>query len=296
MSKTLVIKGANFYENRLDHITYNVIHAESIALSTPTIEAGRIGQTYALRYTLTPADAEDPVLWTSSNQSVATVSENGVVTIVGCGACTITATAGEASDVCAVTVEVTLDDVLLMKTWKAYPPNTTNDISTFSSYAPNTFDIMTAAALDPNEEKLLIDSNMTTGTQADATLKPVGSRPSSYTTFGWVVPLKLAANCSKVKITALDNTYGSCVLFYKSTVPSALCGGIYIASRKPTETWSGSDKANWPWTYSAAAEYNVPAGYDSVSVTWLADRENSPFSDFREATAEQLAAFKIVCE
>ncbi|MDE7253340.1 MAG: InlB B-repeat-containing protein [Acetatifactor sp.] len=44
------------------------------------------------------------ILWSSSDEQVATVSDDGMVTAVGVGNCTITASAGGCSAVCAVTV------------------------------------------------------------------------------------------------------------------------------------------------------------------------------------------------
>ena len=57
-----------------------------------------------LRATLDPADSTDPLAWSSNNESVATVDQNGVVTAVSAGSATITATCGSAKAVCAVTV------------------------------------------------------------------------------------------------------------------------------------------------------------------------------------------------
>ena len=56
-----------------------------------------------LTATLTPPDSTTPVVWSSSDTSVATVS-SGTVTSVGNGTCTITATAGSVSATCSVTV------------------------------------------------------------------------------------------------------------------------------------------------------------------------------------------------
>ncbi len=49
-----------------------------------------------------PIDAPVEVVWTSTDESVATVDDTGLVTLVGTGNCYITATAGEQSDRCQV--------------------------------------------------------------------------------------------------------------------------------------------------------------------------------------------------
>ena len=73
----------------------------------------------ALTATVTPADTTDAVVWTSSNDAVATVKD-GVVTAKSEGTATITATCGSVKAECAVTVlppvpasEVTLDKTVL---------------------------------------------------------------------------------------------------------------------------------------------------------------------------------------
>ena len=58
-----------------------------------------------LEATVTGTD-EDPV-WSSSNEAVATVSETGEVVGLSNGQATITATVGDVSDSCAVTVQST---------------------------------------------------------------------------------------------------------------------------------------------------------------------------------------------
>lgn len=64
------------------------------------------GKTIALSYTLTPAGATGTVTWTSSDDSVATVNSNGVVSGAAEGNVTITATVDgtQISDTCALTV------------------------------------------------------------------------------------------------------------------------------------------------------------------------------------------------
>ncbi|MCD8365272.1 MAG: Ig-like domain-containing protein [Clostridiales bacterium] len=60
------------------------------------------GQTVTLTATMTPSTAEDTVTWTSSNEAVVTVDENGCVTAVGEGTANITASVGETKAVCEV--------------------------------------------------------------------------------------------------------------------------------------------------------------------------------------------------
>ena len=76
---------------------------ESIVLSQTTAIA-KVGDTFSLTATVTPANTTDTIEWTSSNPSVATVS-NGNVTAVALGTATITATIGSVSATCTVTVE-----------------------------------------------------------------------------------------------------------------------------------------------------------------------------------------------
>lgn len=57
-----------------------------------------------LTATLTPTNSTDAVSWTSSDETVAKVDQNGVVTAVGNGTATITAKAGEFSATCEVRV------------------------------------------------------------------------------------------------------------------------------------------------------------------------------------------------
>lgn len=71
-----------------------------ISLDQTTLSL-KVGETAKLKAATTPADAE--VTWKSSNEKIATVKD-GVVTAVAAGEATITATAGEKTAECAVTV------------------------------------------------------------------------------------------------------------------------------------------------------------------------------------------------
>ena len=71
-----------------------------------------------------PANTTDPIIWMSSDESVATVDQNGEVIALADGTVTITATCGDHSDTCSVTVDLMhrgaidyTEDVLDGLTW-----------------------------------------------------------------------------------------------------------------------------------------------------------------------------------
>ena len=96
-SKRFVIFGVNA-------VAAQAVEATGIALDTQTLELKQY-QSAKLNATLTPADATTIVAWTSSDETVATVGSNGVVSAVGVGTAIITATAGAVSATCEVTVK-----------------------------------------------------------------------------------------------------------------------------------------------------------------------------------------------
>lgn len=86
--------------------TPTVIPVTGVTLDKATA-AMDVGETETLRATVSPSNATDKtVIWKSSNESVATVSTNGVVTALKAGTTTITVTTndGNKTATCAVTV------------------------------------------------------------------------------------------------------------------------------------------------------------------------------------------------
>ena len=77
---------------------------ETTSITIDESAAMLAGKTVTLTATLAPQDTTGVPVWTSSDESVATVDAKGVVTGVGKGTATITATIGELSDTCAVSV------------------------------------------------------------------------------------------------------------------------------------------------------------------------------------------------
>lgn len=106
MSKALVIKGANYNENKVATISFiepvDPKPCTGITLSQSTLSFTNY-TAVTITATLTPSDTSDVLEWASSDTTVATVN-NGVITPVGLGTCTITATCGSQSATVSVSV------------------------------------------------------------------------------------------------------------------------------------------------------------------------------------------------
>lgn len=80
--------------------------ATAISLDKNILDINLVDDKQSLQATLTPADSEDTILWSSSDENVASVSFKGKVTAKGIGTCIITATVpGGASAYCLVRVK-----------------------------------------------------------------------------------------------------------------------------------------------------------------------------------------------
>lgn len=108
MNKALIIPGVDFSANALTTVTLSeIIPCQSIALSQSSISFSALGATVTLTASVIPADTTFSVIWSSGNNNIATVS-GGVVTCVGVGSTTITATCGDQSATCTVTSNITI--------------------------------------------------------------------------------------------------------------------------------------------------------------------------------------------
>lgn len=123
MPRALIIKNANFAANRVAVIDIeSSVDCTGIELEQSTITVTNDAEV-TVAYTVTPSNTTDDILWTSSNESVATVDDN-VVTILGIGTTTITATCGSFSDTLVLTA-----DLYAVPDWYASTPSIITDSS-----------------------------------------------------------------------------------------------------------------------------------------------------------------------
>ncbi len=94
-------------------VKVNPVEVSSISLNKNELTLDR-GKTETLIATITPDNASDKnVTWSSSNTTVATVDQNGLVTAIQKGTATITAICGGKSSQCAVTVVIPVESITL---------------------------------------------------------------------------------------------------------------------------------------------------------------------------------------
>lgn len=91
------------------------VKPESITLSADKMTI-KTGNSQAVSYEILPENTSDKtVIWTSSDNNIASVNEVGVITANNAGECTITAKCGELTATLTVTVEKPVEQLILNK-------------------------------------------------------------------------------------------------------------------------------------------------------------------------------------
>ena len=140
-------------------VTPKLVTSVTLDESELTIEKGYTAQ---LTATVAPDDADNLGLtWTSDNEEVATVDENGLVTAVSAGEANITATAVDGSGVtatCKVTVTPKLvTSVILDESELTIEKNLTEQLT--ATVAPDDADNLSLTWTSDNEEVATVDEN-----------------------------------------------------------------------------------------------------------------------------------------
>ena len=135
----------------LNWFNYPVI--ESAEIIPPTFSLD-IEQTMQLTLNVYPSKATYSVVWTSSDTSIATISENGLVTAVASGTVTITATVTQGENVITATAECEVNSVVTSLTLST---NTIKNAKGYETYV--TVYIVPANASNADNYEITFDSD-----------------------------------------------------------------------------------------------------------------------------------------
>ena len=214
-----------------------VVPATSVTLNETSAEV-TVGETLQLTATVLPENASNPtVTWSSSDDAIATVDANGLVTAVAAGTATITASTNDGSNLsasCEVIVkqlavsltldktaaEVTVGETLRLNATVA-PDNTSNPAVTWAS---------------SNDAVATVDANglVTAVAAGTATITATTADGSNLTASCSVTVKQLAVSLTLDK-TAAEVTVGETLQLTATVVPDN--------TSNPAVTWSSGNDA-----------------------------------------------------
>ncbi len=162
------------------YIAFSKIAATGVTLDTTTIDGGEIGKTQQLTATVQPTGlagaSNGNVIWSSDDESIATVDENGVVTFVQGGRCKIIATTvdGGHRAECNVRVITNYSDLELLI--KQYTDLNLNEIN----YYPDTWEAFQTALAEAQEIVTVRDSSQVQVNKAYSKLEDAYNNLKKY--------------------------------------------------------------------------------------------------------------------
>lgn len=92
-------------EQQPEEETNQSVTCTSLTLSAPTVTFEDADRFFNITFTRKPAECTEPVTFTTSDETVATVTEQGKIVAVNAGSAVITATCGDQSATCLVTCD-----------------------------------------------------------------------------------------------------------------------------------------------------------------------------------------------
>ena len=238
MARTLVIKGADFSANKLATVNFSGVPCTGISLDIASAEINTIGGTQSLTATVSPSDTTDVVRWATSDESVAVVA-NGIITAVGLGVAVITATCGNYSANCSITVDNVAPDYVAICGYAPYRRSnictaTTTDKKTTATNNSYIVAKDQATGMYPIESKTDVDTNpyrfvpivIPAGAKSIIVSNSIGS---FYTRFTWFDSTKqetqfnVGAYCVSGTQTGYDQTSSIPGPFQKN-IPTGIQG------------------------------------------------------------------------
>lgn len=205
MARTLVIRNANYVANMLAKVTFTDVECTGITFDEDTVTVNKM-ENKTINYTLEPAGASGTVTWESSNTDVVTVSD-GVMTIVGIGEATVTATCNGHSATCTVTVDIYLSSDCIW-TFGGMVVNGSDAGNFLTPQADTTGRAVKSFIASDSSDAIKIRNDPNTGI--------------------FMAPYKIPKNAKRFKLSSTDTTVGYCATFFDSTQTSTTYGTSYV--------------------------------------------------------------------
>lgn len=187
MATTLVIPDADFSAHKIETVVFGTVPCTGISLDQQTKSLTALTP-FTLTATPVPANTTDSVVWSTSDNTVATVAD-GVVTPLKLGEAVITVTCGNYSASCAVTINNVVPDYVAICGYNPIRRSSTSPAAT-------TQKVTSASEV---ADSFIIAGNSNNG-------YPIETKDTDTSPYRFV-PIKIPAGATKVKIS---NTIGNC--------------------------------------------------------------------------------------
>src|SRR6056297_2732339 len=261
---TTVIRAASaedsgLYDECSITVTSSAVSVTGVSLDSSTLSIEK-GNNASLAVSLEPADATNSdVTWSSSDESVATVS-GGTVTAVGGGSATITVTTddGGYTATCNVSVTIPVSSVALDKTTAGVVVGETTTLT--ATVSPADADNQIVAWSSNDESVATVDGGVVSGVAAGTTVIRAASAEDS----GLYDECSITVTSSAVSVTGVS--LDSSTLSIEKGNNASLAVSLEPADATNSDvTWSSSDES--VATVSGGTVTAVGGGSATITVT-----------------------------
>ena len=254
------------------------VAATKVALSKNTLTLNRRDQ-LQLTVAVEPIGFTDAVIWKSTNESVATVTESGLVQAVAPGTATIKVTVGDQDAVCDVTVQQSVDSVRISE----------SDFS-IGAFETKQLHVSIYPSDAPNKTLRWASSNTAVATvDALGLVRPAGkgtavisctseSNPQASDSVAVTVSSNIANSSTLANIQSLHPYSSNTDTYWTYSVPNAKAIAISFDSRTNLEEgfdylclYDGSGKEMGRYTGTSLAGKTVTIDGSSLRIRLISD-------------------------